>query len=1034
MGLAGSAAGMRIALGLALVTCACAAEQPPRPVFNASDLAGRTFVVPAREPWTSTDVFVHAGDLVEITGAGTAQIARWAWTGHEGPRSVGPEGTHDYPRDATYRKYPAPAAGAGPAAPFGLIARVGETGRPISIGRHRIFEARGSGRLYLGVNDYEHADNDGAFDAGVRVLGPGDAPPDAFDDRPLLAGEVGPRPVDDARVLVIFADGLHYEALREMALAGYLPNFRKIFFDGGLDVGPTFTVSPSNTIVATTASLTGAWPDRTGLFAQLVLDRESGDINYLASPEGPVKAVEHIDEAWWEAPFRDPDRPPLFKRRVEDQDLVFRSTVIPVMPDYPPDRYVQRVANEMPLFGAHLLKDYYFDRAETAYSLDDVIEHDSRVMFVYYTGFDAAMHRSTRGAWGESRRDLYRLDQDLGKLSSELEREGLADKTYLVLYADHNSTGGRDYIPQSWDVANDLLYRNIIDLDHDRVPDRAGGLGLNVKYQLGDLTLMRRHTDVPEEDFTICVAQAYDHAWVALPVGGSRSRDWQGRNDWFQLTSYEVHPDFEPVDVPRLLLDSVSERGNLYEDIVGDHPVGFVLMAMDPDKVLVVARESMAVIQRRRMAERRFQYRYARVERIVRSAGGRAELVEGRGTRDPFGYLQDPALRELLAREPGWLGAWHDDREWLEATAGAFYPDAVVSYAHMLLNDPDQPRFDERSRYDVAVVAAPGWNFHPAEYPAAPDHGGADRWEKRIPFFIAGPGLPQGVRVDRPSRIIDVVPTALELAAIPYEPETMDGRAVREIWNAPETAIAMAPEPVTLFYDEPLAVPLPDDEKVHGPLGHDPKKWYDMHNLAANLATLTSQEVLRMTDRAADAIIPGNEVRPTAKGITALAHTYDRLPESKLKRRPAQLIDALRIHTITIGELTSPTQSLQHIDRVALTIDWLRDVINDPFGEPWPKRFTPVTPIDLGLKQVSRGLLFTRRVLLEWMQRGMSAALHGIEAIYRSGADAPVAQEWETASVFREPAAVETAGESIPESRLRSALDGDVSHPRSEVD
>jgi hypothetical protein len=237
-----------------------------------------------------------------------------------------------------------------------------------------------------------------------------------------------------------------------------------------------------------------------------------------------------------------------------------------------------------------------------------------------------------------------------------------------------------------------------------------------------------------------------------------------------------------------------------------------------------------------------------------------------------------------------------------------------------------------------------------------------------------------------------------------------------------------------LFYDEPLAVPLPDDEKVHGPLGHDPKKWYDMHNLAANLATLTSQEVLRMTDRAADAIIPGNEVRPTAKGITALAHTYDRLPESKFKRRPAQLVDALRIHTITIGELTSPTQSLQHIDRVALTIDWLRDVINDPFGEPWPKRFTPVTPIDLGLKQVSRGLLFTRRVLLEWMQRGMSAALHGIEGIYRSGADAPDAQEWETASVFREPAAVETAGESMPESRLRSALHGDESAPRSEVD
>jgi hypothetical protein len=59
-----------------------------------------------------------------------------------------------------------------------------------------------------------------------------------------------------------------------------------------------------------------------------------------------------------------------------------------------------------------------------------------------------------------------------------------------------------------------------------------------------------------------------------------------------------------------------------------------------------------------------------------------------------------------------------------------------------------------------------------------------------------------------------------------------------------------------------------------------------------------------------------------------------------------------------------------------------------------------VTPIDLGLKQVSRGLLGTRRVLLEWMQRGMSAAIRGVEGLYRGSAEAVAAGEWETASVW----------------------------------
>jgi hypothetical protein len=60
------------------------------------------------------------------------------------------------------------------------------------------------------------------------------------------------------------------------------------------------------------------------------------------------------------------------------------------------------------------------------------------------------------------------------------------------------------------------------------------------------------------------------------------------------------------------------------------------------------------------------------------------------------------------------------------------------------------------------------------------------------------------------------------------------------------------------------------------------------------------------------------------------------------------------------------------------------------------------------------------------MQRGMSAAIHGVEAIYRSGADVPDAQEWETASVFTdEQSGLVRFVENHDEARAASAFPGD---------
>jgi Ca2+-binding EF-hand superfamily protein len=114
-----------------------------------------TIVVQARQQWTDTGVILQAGDRVSFTASGTVQLSTGAddIADPRGARSgrLAPEGP--LPRD-----------------PAGeLIARIGETA-PIVIGsRTDALRAPNSGRLYLGVNDDYHDDNNGNFRVEVMV-------------------------------------------------------------------------------------------------------------------------------------------------------------------------------------------------------------------------------------------------------------------------------------------------------------------------------------------------------------------------------------------------------------------------------------------------------------------------------------------------------------------------------------------------------------------------------------------------------------------------------------------------------------------------------------------------------------------------------------------------------------------------------------------------------------------------------------------------------------------------------------------------
>ena len=112
-------------------------------------LRERTVTVQARLAWTDTGLDVRRGQQIYLNASGEI---RWG----TGGRKDGPEGENNSPYNQG-RPIPNRPAGA-------LIGRVGDGDAPFFAGSDRgPYEMRGSGRLYLGVNDDYLQDNSGTF-------------------------------------------------------------------------------------------------------------------------------------------------------------------------------------------------------------------------------------------------------------------------------------------------------------------------------------------------------------------------------------------------------------------------------------------------------------------------------------------------------------------------------------------------------------------------------------------------------------------------------------------------------------------------------------------------------------------------------------------------------------------------------------------------------------------------------------------------------------------------------------------------------
>jgi hypothetical protein len=109
----------------------------------------------AYRDWQSIGIQVVSGDIIHIRARG-----EWLYTPDE---YHGPEGHRLYPAPNTY-----PVAGSH--VPGGvLLARIGEEGGPLIVGRGRALVADRGGMLYFRINDDILSDNEGHIAVEIKV-------------------------------------------------------------------------------------------------------------------------------------------------------------------------------------------------------------------------------------------------------------------------------------------------------------------------------------------------------------------------------------------------------------------------------------------------------------------------------------------------------------------------------------------------------------------------------------------------------------------------------------------------------------------------------------------------------------------------------------------------------------------------------------------------------------------------------------------------------------------------------------------------
>ena len=141
-----------ILIVFAVIFAAVVFTTDAKPVSQESLLERKIY---AYRDWQSVGLRVHPDEIVHIRASGT-----WLYTPGE---YHGPDGHPRFPAPAYYPLARAPGGV--------LLARVGEHGKPIHIGKRSNIRPNSFGLLYFRINDDILGDNDGYVVVEIEVEG-----------------------------------------------------------------------------------------------------------------------------------------------------------------------------------------------------------------------------------------------------------------------------------------------------------------------------------------------------------------------------------------------------------------------------------------------------------------------------------------------------------------------------------------------------------------------------------------------------------------------------------------------------------------------------------------------------------------------------------------------------------------------------------------------------------------------------------------------------------------------------------------------
>jgi len=999
---------------------------PPASTGRVELLEPRARVaVPADKVWTDTQVDVPPGAVLHLRAWGSVTVAKswrlgWDWT-----RTVGPEGTYDWPRKAAWADWPVPTAARGAAPAFALIAKVGEDGVPFVVGPGGRWSVERPGRLFLGINDFRNEKKRKSARGRLSVQvtlesgGPGFEPKRLLPDpRPWWpAGRPLPPPVRSRRVLLIYVDGVRYDVVKEMAFAGQLPTIKRVFFDGGLDCTNAFTLFPSSTLPATGSLQTGRYNSRHGLKNNVEFNRKNHRVYTYLSAFGPPVAygfVTHqgrwdmgaeLATAWLqsfgsqeefvEASQKRLQGVPTLHEYCQWADVEYRAGALPLLPFSAGRGFTRTAVNAIPPFGAHLL-DRHLDGIMARYGLDYIIRPEHRVMALWFPQVDLTGHESPRGLYGTCRRGLVRLDRMLEEAMEALTQRGMLEETTLILFSDHGREGGQQVTLQGFDMAAEFFYPEAKDEDGDGLLDPGSGLGFNLfKHGYGPEHPPMTHPGTSGRDGAYVMPLGI--AEVYLPVGGKHSRDWSRANTFYELTHYQLEENLAPVNLIERCLSLRLPGRNKFPGLCGDRPVEFAMAPLGENVTLVADGEGRQALIERLAGEQGHLYRYTPVRDVTARADGQvswtaidpsSEAFEG-----PLGYVGDPGLLVPPgADRRQWLAKAHPARSWLRATMYTKYPVAVPAIAEFFAWDGELARHRDRLAPDFVLTPARGWNLG-TRLGNTTDHGGLRRESMHVPMLLAGPDVPAGYRLEEPTLVVDLAPTALAAAQVAYDEGDFDGRSLWSLveeqpgdpwWHGRNDAMAepVAMVPALSVTDYRPYVPAPKTWWER-PVLHDRQNPFDIHNIGTDLLALSQLELVTLADRVVDLVVPGPPVRPidTVLGGAGGLVWQGRRRGSYLGTRFEQIVWALKIRQVALGDIY-PFSSGNR-ERIGGVVDWLQLLLDDgdrAVARPFKREHVLGTPIVNGAIDLAQGGIDLALDTVSYhLSRGLTLAGHGLE-------------------------------------------------------